>query len=30
MLLTHVGREVLERGSEVTLEVAADGMKVEI
>ncbi len=30
MMLTHIGREVLERGSELTMELAADGMRVEV
>jgi ribonuclease BN (tRNA processing enzyme) len=30
MLLTHIGREVLDRISDVTLEMAEDGMKVHI
>ncbi len=30
MVLTHVGREVLERTSEVKLELAQDGMKIAI
>jgi ribonuclease BN (tRNA processing enzyme) len=30
MLLTHVGREVLERSSQLKIELAADGMRVEV
>jgi ribonuclease BN (tRNA processing enzyme) len=30
MMLTHIGREVLERRSQLKLELAADGMKVEV
>jgi hypothetical protein len=30
MLLTHIGREVMEHDSEVELEMAADGMKVHV
>jgi ribonuclease BN (tRNA processing enzyme) len=30
MLLTHIGREVLERSSQLEMELAADGMKVEV
>jgi ribonuclease BN (tRNA processing enzyme) len=30
MMLTHIGREVLERRPELTMELATDGMKVEI
>jgi ribonuclease BN (tRNA processing enzyme) len=30
LMLTHVGREVLERSSQLKLELAADGMKVEV
>lgn len=30
MMLTHVGREVLERTSQVKMELAADGMKIEV
>jgi ribonuclease BN (tRNA processing enzyme) len=30
MMLTHLGREVLDRSSEISIEVAADGMKVEV
>jgi len=30
MLLTHIGREVMEHDSEVKLEMAADGMKVHV
>jgi ribonuclease BN (tRNA processing enzyme) len=30
MMLTHIGREVLERSSEIKMEVAADGMKVDV
>lgn len=30
LVLTHIGREVLERRSEVSLEMAADGMVIEV
>jgi ribonuclease BN (tRNA processing enzyme) len=30
MLLTHIGREVLEHSSQLKMELAADGMKVEV
>lgn len=30
MMLTHVGREVLEHSSQLNMELAADGMKVEV
>jgi hypothetical protein len=30
MMLTHIGREVLERSSQINIELAADGMKVEV
>jgi len=30
MMLTHVGRELLEHGSELAMEVASDGMRVEV
>jgi ribonuclease BN (tRNA processing enzyme) len=30
MMLTHIGREVLERSTQVNIELAADGMKVVI
>lgn len=30
MMLTHIGREVLERGPELKMELAADGMRVEV
>jgi ribonuclease BN (tRNA processing enzyme) len=30
MMLTHLGREVLERSSQIDMELAADGMKVEV
>jgi ribonuclease BN (tRNA processing enzyme) len=30
MMLTHIGREVLERRSQVNLELAVDGLKVEV
>ena len=30
MILTHIGREVLERSSQLKMELAADGMKVEV
>ncbi len=30
MMLTHIGREVLERSSQLNMELAADGMKVEV
>jgi len=30
MLLTHIGREVLERSTRLEIELAADGMKVEV
>jgi ribonuclease BN (tRNA processing enzyme) len=30
MMLTHIGREVLERSSQINIELAADGMKIEI
>jgi ribonuclease BN (tRNA processing enzyme) len=30
MMLTHIGREVLERSSQLKMELAADGMKVEV
>ena len=30
MMLTHLGREVLERSSQIDIELAADGMKVEV
>ena len=30
MMLTHIGREVLERASQLTMELASDGMKVEV
>jgi ribonuclease BN (tRNA processing enzyme) len=30
MILTHIGREVLERRSQLKMELAADGMKVEV
>jgi ribonuclease BN (tRNA processing enzyme) len=30
MILTHLGREVLERSSQINMELATDGMKVEV
>lgn len=30
MVLTHVGREVLDRDAEIDMEVASDGMKLEV
>ena len=30
MMLTHIGREVLERSSQLTIELAADGMRIEV
>ena len=30
MVLTHLGREVLDRGSEIGMEMASDGMRIEI
>jgi ribonuclease BN (tRNA processing enzyme) len=30
MMLTHLGREVLDRSSQIKMELAADGMKVEV
>ena len=30
MMLTHIGREVLERSSQLKMELAADGMRVEV
>ena len=30
MMLTHIGREVLERSSQLNMELAVDGMKVEV
>jgi len=30
MVLTHVGREVLDRNDEVTLEMAHDGMRIKV
>ena len=30
MMLTHLGREVLERSPQIDMELAADGMKVEL
>jgi len=30
MMLTHIGREVLERSSQINMELAADGMRVEV
>lgn len=30
MVLTHVGREVLERGAEVKFEIACDGMRIRV
>jgi ribonuclease BN (tRNA processing enzyme) len=30
MMLTHIGREVLEHSSQINMELAADGMKVEV
>jgi ribonuclease BN (tRNA processing enzyme) len=30
MMLTHIGREVLEHGSQINMELAADGMKIEV
>ena len=30
MVLTHVGREVLERGDDVKLEMAHDGMRITV
>ncbi|MGH7934277.1 MAG: MBL fold metallo-hydrolase [Candidatus Binataceae bacterium] len=30
MVLTHVGREVLDRGAEIEMEMASDGMKIEL
>jgi ribonuclease BN (tRNA processing enzyme) len=30
MMLTHIGREVLERSSQLNMELAADGMKVDV
>ena len=30
MILTHIGREVLEHGSQLKMELAADGMRVEV
>jgi hypothetical protein len=30
MILTHVGREVLDRDHEVKLEMAHDGMRIKV
>jgi ribonuclease BN (tRNA processing enzyme) len=30
LVLTHVGREVLERGAQVKMEIATDGMQIEL
>jgi len=30
MMLTHLGREVLERSSQINMELAADGIRVEV
>ncbi|HUY17960.1 MAG TPA: MBL fold metallo-hydrolase [Candidatus Binataceae bacterium] len=30
MVLTHLGREVLDRGSEVAMEIGSDGMRIEV
>jgi ribonuclease BN (tRNA processing enzyme) len=30
MMLTHIGREVLDRRSQLKMELAADGMKIEV
>ena len=30
LVLTHIGREVLDRESEVKLEMAFDGMKIRV
>ena len=30
MMLTHIGREVLEHSSQIKMELAADGMKVQV
>ena len=30
MMLTHIGREVLDRSSQIRMELAADGLKIEV
>jgi ribonuclease BN (tRNA processing enzyme) len=30
MVLTHLGREVLDRAPEVAIEMASDGMRIEV